>query len=852
MSVAVYGLEPLEGETAFAFVVIRLRTAVDRGGLLEVLRYIAPLIPDADAFIDEFPDELDGALRIIGIPWGPAESGLAVEVQRRLIEGAGVVGIDAAWFFQTGTSLPLRDDEDDDDPDDDDDLEDDEGTRVVVRRAPTSTGESRRASTSTGEQVLAAVSGEIWSGEVTDTQVSLALDNEPEPDDDEDAELDAVLATAPPRDPADLAHDDDETWSHGPPAQAREVRFPVDGYPAIIEELDREDFGIAFKLAGPQLPGESTVLLGFHTLWLAPYGDRYRNTAVTIDPAHHSAHLWVDRFAVPCRAEELVHHLLWIVAKLDEVVPVLHARFGPASMAQKYGGSTEDSSEPFVLGGNPLLPLYQLGGETAVDAWIADQHDWSPEELAVMLRELAVEIVSVTSDDDEPQGVPTRTDEPDDDAAGGDDDDDGDDGDDDDDDDDDDADGDDDDDESEGADDEDRGRHIARQAAELLRARAYAGKLDARAGEALITRARAPNPPRALVEVLGVLGPSGAVQALLDILEHSIDDELVATTARALGAIGDPRAVPALCDVAAAAGSFVAKPAAAAALAACLAGGREMRGLDDAELAEVLAAIIDAGDGRLDPITSFACGRIARLLPPHRRAEARRRLAELAPPELDPLAQLARMVALQLASPAVPAPPPPAEARSLLERALTELAGSQAAFPPRWRLALEIAATVPELAEATALLPLTRVLDPETRRLAHAVLARLGRPEPVAPIFDAAAAHRLDDAELVRRLDTVHVVGRDALVAEIGRRKLPAARPTLLGACHTAIATARGGDRLFEHDRRLLAAALPILARTPDAEVGAVVDRMAQHPNAALQRLAKKWHHLRHDDEGIN
>jgi hypothetical protein len=145
------------------------------------------------------------------------------------------------------------------------------------------------------------------------------------------------------------------------------------------------------------------------------------------------------------------------------------------------------------------------------------------------------------------------------------------------------------------------------------------------------------------------------------------------------------------------------------------------------------------------------------------------------------------------------------------------------------------------------------VLDPEVRAAALAVLARLGHPAAVAPVFDAVAAHRLDDGELVRRLDLVHVVGRDALVAEVGRRKLPAARPAIIAACHTAIAAAAAtGEGLFEHDRRLLVAALPILARAPDAEASSVVDRMAQHPNAALQKLAKKWHHLRHDDEGIN
>ena len=842
--VAVHGLEALEGETAFAFMVVRLRTPVDRGGLLDVLRYIAPLIPDADAFIDEFPDELDGALRIVGIPWGPADAGMAVDVQRRLIESADSVGVEAAWFFQTGTSLPMPEDEDEEDDHDDEG----EGTRVSVRRAPTSTGETRLASTTTTgtftvQPTQTAVSGEIGGGgDMTDTTV-VALDDETEQEeDDDDDEIGAVIAQ-----PGEQPTTDEPTWTHGLPQQIREVRFPVDEYPAIIEDLDWEDFGIAFKLAGTVLPGESTVLLGFHTLWLAPYGDRYRNTAVTVDPLHHSAHLWVDRFAVPCRPEELVHHLLWIVAKLDEVVPVLHARFAPATMEQKYGAMEDDPPTPFVLGGNPLLQIYRAGGEAGVDGWLAVQTDWSAEEVALMLRELAVEIVSAEGDDKPEPAIGEDND------GGDDEDDDDDDDDDSDDDDDDDDDSDDDDDnESEGNDDEDRGRHIARQAAELLKARALAGKLDTRAGEALLSRLRKPEPPRSVVEVIGAARHRNAVPALIAILEQSIDDELVAATARALGAIGDPRAVPALCDVAAAPGTFIAKPAAAAALANCLASARDARTLDDAELADALAAIIEAGDGRLDPVTCFAVGRIARLLPPHRRAEARRRIQELEPAGPEPEAQLAREIALQLASPAVPPPPPPPEARTHLERALSDLEGGPDAVVARWKLALEIAVTVPEIVEMHSILPLTRVLDPEVRAAGHAVLARLGHPAPVAPIFDVAAAHRLDDGELVRRLDTIHVIGRDTLVAELGRRKLPAARPAIVAACHTAIAAASTGERVFDHDRRLLEAALPILARSPDAEVGAVVDRMAQHPNGTLQRLAKKWQHLRHDDEEIN
>ncbi|MFT3696302.1 MAG: hypothetical protein QM831_24390 [Kofleriaceae bacterium] len=830
MAVVVHGLEPLKGETAFAFMALRLRAPVDRAGLIDVLRYVAPLIPEG--FIEEFPDPLDGELKIVGVPWSPPEAGMAVDVQRRLIESADSVGVEAAWFFQTGTSLPSTIDEEDEEPD-----IDDEGTRVGIPRAATSTGERVRAPTSTGENFsLAAVSGEIGGGDRTDTAVSaIALDDETESDEEDDV----VLA------PGEIDQIVDD-WSHGLPPQQTETRFPVDDYPRIIDQLDWEDFGIAFKLAGPLVPGESTVLLGFHTLWLAPYGGRYRNTAVTIDPQHHSAHLWVDRFAVPCAAEELVHHLMWIVARLDEVIPVLHARFVPASLAQKHS----EVEDLFVLGGNPLLRVYRDGGESAVDAWITTQTDWSGDEVAMMLRELAVELVSgdeelVIIGDEEPDDDDDDDELPDDD----DDDDEGDEG--------------DDDDESEGSDDEDRGRHIARRAAELLKARAYAGALDPRAAEALVARLRKGSavttpvdttprkrPPtgeivpmpvtyagpatKAIVEVLGAARWKPAVSVLIQILEQSIDDELVAATARALGAIGDPRAVPALVDVAAAAGTFVAKPAAALALAACV--GKD-KALPDDELHDALGAIIDAGEGALDPPTTFAVGKVARLLPPHRRAEVRRRLQEQDPPAPEPEALLARAVALQLASPAVPAPAMPAEARGYAERAL--LAQST--------LALEIVATVPELADLETILPLTCVGDPAIRNAAHAVLVKLGHPAPLAPVFDATAAHRLDDTELMRRIEGTHVIGRDALVTELGRRKLPAARSAIVAACHGVL-----GSKMFEHDRRLLEAALPILARTPDAEVGAVVDRMAQHQNVVVQKLAKKWHHLRHDDEEIN
>jgi len=234
---------------------------------------------------------------------------------------------------------------------------------------------------------------EIWFLQ-TGTHLPFVTPDADEDADDEDADEDEA-----DEDEANEADDEDEGgWSQGPPPQTNQVRFPVDNYPEILESYDWEDFGITCKLGGAWVPGEATVLYGLHALWLGPYGGRHRNTAVTIDQRHHAVHFWVDRFTAPCDSRELAHHLLWIVAQLDEIFPVLHARFEGATMAQKYGGLVGDTSEPFVLGGNPLRALHTIGGTAAVDAWIASQTSWSHEELAVMLRELAMDVMSAPTE----------------------------------------------------------------------------------------------------------------------------------------------------------------------------------------------------------------------------------------------------------------------------------------------------------------------------------------------------------------------------------------------------------------------------------------------------------------------
>lgn len=262
-AIAVSGLEASDGDTAFAFVVLRFRHALRRDRLIPLTRYLAPLVTDADAVIDRLPDTTDDLVSVATLPWTPPRPGHELDVQRRLIESTSELGVEAAWFFQVGTSL------------------------------------------------------------------------------------------ASPEVP--------------------HVRFPVDGHPPASS--DHGAFGIAFKLAGPPLPGTRSVLVAFHALWLAPDRSEVRSAAMTYDPPHHAAELWVE-------PAQLARHALWVVSKIDEVFPIVRARLGGPS-----GSSV-------VLGGNPLRTIYLEGGEAAVDRWVADQTEWANAEIARMLCELARELAT--------------------------------------------------------------------------------------------------------------------------------------------------------------------------------------------------------------------------------------------------------------------------------------------------------------------------------------------------------------------------------------------------------------------------------------------------------------------------
>jgi hypothetical protein len=112
------------------------------------------------------------------------------------------------------------------------------------------------------------------------------------------------------------------------------------------------------------------------------------------DRKHRSALMWVERFAVPATASDQVHFLLWIVAQINEILPVTWARFDSVDDAVKsraVGALGAEEDDPFILAGNPFADRFRRQGEEAALAWAVNQSVWSRRELAGMLIEVALE-----------------------------------------------------------------------------------------------------------------------------------------------------------------------------------------------------------------------------------------------------------------------------------------------------------------------------------------------------------------------------------------------------------------------------------------------------------------------------
>ena len=194
----------------------------------------------------------------------------------------------------------------------------------------------------------------------------------------------------------------DSHWRNGPPPLEHSVPFPIERYPEILQEYDWERFGVAIKLGGSALPGEESVINAFFALWLSVYQDErvdelepFQRADVVHDRKHRSALMWVERLAVPASAPDQVHFLLWIIARINDIVPIAWARFDNVDEAVKARANVDDPDEdgqgPFVLAGNPFAERYRRHGEEAALAWAVSQSAWSRRELAGMLIEVALE-----------------------------------------------------------------------------------------------------------------------------------------------------------------------------------------------------------------------------------------------------------------------------------------------------------------------------------------------------------------------------------------------------------------------------------------------------------------------------
>jgi tetratricopeptide (TPR) repeat protein len=129
----------------------------------------------------------------------------------------------------------------------------------------------------------------------------------------------------------------------------------------------------------------------------------FQRADVVHDRTHRSALMWVERFAVPATASDQVHFLLWIVGRINDILPLTWARFdgvddavkaravaGKAGAEPSGPGGPSASDEPFILAGNPLSDRFRRHGEEAALAWAVAQSVWSRRELAGMLIEVAL------------------------------------------------------------------------------------------------------------------------------------------------------------------------------------------------------------------------------------------------------------------------------------------------------------------------------------------------------------------------------------------------------------------------------------------------------------------------------
>lgn len=350
--------------------------------------------------------------RLLAFPWAPPDRG-EVDEQRALLDRLDeTFGFEEIVCFKVETAVdgatwsepsrddakPLPEDLHANDPNVSDDDDDEPAGEILFSSADASAtiqAQRERAVTRIEDDELDTAHDVDESG----------LAEEDDLDDPEDADL--TMAASPEPKAIMRGREWGENisfWRNGPPPIERDVAFPVENNPSLLDDEAWEEFGLAVKLAGEECRGEESVVNAFFALWLSVFQDEraadfqvFENAHVVHDRTHRSAMLWVDRFQIPVDVGELSGFLLWIVARLNEVIPLVWVRFDPTPAGERYPIEPDDS---FVLAGNPLAERYTRSGEEVALNWAESQTLWSKRELGAMLVELALE-----RDPDDPDGA---------------------------------------------------------------------------------------------------------------------------------------------------------------------------------------------------------------------------------------------------------------------------------------------------------------------------------------------------------------------------------------------------------------------------------------------------------------
>lgn len=384
-------------------------------------------------------------------------------------------------------------------------------------------------------------------------------------------------------------------------------------------------------------------------------------------------------------------------------------------------------------------------------------------------------------------------------------------------------------------------RHVTGPAPAVLLAMARSGRLDPRAAAGLRTMLAVADRevwrPTAVIGILGAVPDRDSVAAIVEVIERNpienqldsmTKDDLLIAAATALGAIGDPSAVPVLLGLVRADRALydAIHPAAVAALAACVANADTPPDVPHDVFNRIIAMIDKAADRHVVAWCLLGVGRLTADAPDATRDRLRARLtdANRVRRASDPVVGLARVAALTLIG------GDRAEIAEPLYRVLTGRAHDHPATVRGLRFGLRVAALFPDQVLARALPWLTRFAEPDIQRAAHDLLAA----HPAQPAFDAATA---SDGQLLDVLTEGDTIDLAEVVREATRRDLLAARPHLAALVETVITRAPAAGTLDGPDDELLNLCVRTLRGWPlDEDAITAFDAILRHPNSQVPR----------------